>query len=93
MENVTIVKYQCHDCGKEIEAKDDQLVDGYFLIYRCGNEEYQIVKCKDCYKKLPALTNYQKCEVYSRVVGYIRPVQQWHFGKQEEFRRRKEFKI
>jgi len=26
-----------------------------------------------------------KCEVYSRVVGYIRPVQQWNDSKQAEF--------
>jgi len=32
-----------------------------------------------------------KCEVYSRVVGYIRPVQQWNDGKQAEFHRRKVF--
>ena len=25
------------------------------------------------------------CEVYSRVVGYIRPVDQWNPGKQSEF--------
>lgn len=35
----------------------------------------------------------QPCEVYSRVVGYIRPIQQWHVGKQEEFKDRKLFKI
>ena len=35
----------------------------------------------------------QKCEVYSRVVGYIRPVQQWNEGKQAEFEDRKEFVI
>jgi len=35
----------------------------------------------------------QPCEVYSRIVGYIRPVQQWHVGKQEEFRERKTYKI
>lgn len=28
-------------------------------------------------------------EVYSRVVGYYRPVTQWNKGKQEEFRHRK----
>lgn len=33
----------------------------------------------------------QKCEVYSRIVGYLRPVQQWHKGKQEEYRQRLEF--
>ncbi|EKD58728.1 MAG: hypothetical protein ACD_56C00060G0002 [uncultured bacterium] len=33
----------------------------------------------------------QKTEVYSRVVGYIRPVEQWNKGKQAEFADRKEF--
>lgn len=27
-------------------------------------------------------------EVYSRVVGYYRPVQNWNRGKQEEFKQR-----
>ncbi len=31
------------------------------------------------------------CEVYSRVVGYIRPIDQWNAGKQEEFKERKVF--
>jgi len=34
-----------------------------------------------------------ECEVYSRIVGYIRPVQQWNKGKQAEFKIRKTFKI
>lgn len=29
-----------------------------------------------------------RCEVYSRVVGYIRPVEQWNDGKRAEFRDR-----
>ena len=33
-----------------------------------------------------------KCEVYSRVVGYLRPVQGWNKGKKEEFALRKKFK-
>jgi ribonucleoside-triphosphate reductase (formate) len=41
--------------------------------------------CPECAIKQP-------CEVYSRVVGYIRPVQQWHVGKKQEFKERKEFK-
>jgi len=32
-------------------------------------------------------------EVYSRVVGYLRPVNQWNRGKQEEFKKRKTFDI
>jgi ribonucleoside-triphosphate reductase len=34
----------------------------------------------------------QACEVYSRIVGYIRPVQQWNDGKKAEFFDRKVFK-
>ncbi len=32
-----------------------------------------------------------KCEVYSRVVGYIRPVSNWNDSKQAEFADRKKF--
>jgi len=39
----------------------------------------------------PQCTIKQPCEVYSRVVGYIRPVQQWHKGKKQEYDERKEF--
>jgi len=41
----------------------------------------------------PKCTIKQPCEVYSRVVGYLRPVSQWHIGKRQEFKERKEFKI
>lgn len=33
------------------------------------------------------------CEVYSRVVGYLRPIQQWNKGKQEEYKNRRTIKI
>jgi len=33
-----------------------------------------------------------EAEVYSRVVGYLRPIKQWNHGKKEEFRMRKTFK-
>jgi len=35
----------------------------------------------------------ERCEVYSRVVGYLRPVAQWNAGKQEEFRLRRSYRI
>jgi len=41
----------------------------------------------------PKCTIKQPCEVYSRVVGYYRPVQQFNFGKQEEFKERKTFEV
>lgn len=34
-----------------------------------------------------------KCEVYSRIVGYLRPVSQWNAGKEAEFYKRKNYKI
>jgi ribonucleoside-triphosphate reductase (formate) len=33
------------------------------------------------------------CEIYSRVVGYLRPVKQWNKGKQAEFDLRKEYRF
>jgi len=35
----------------------------------------------------------EETEVYSRVVGYLRPVKQWNNGKQAEFAIRKTFKV
>jgi anaerobic ribonucleoside-triphosphate reductase len=31
------------------------------------------------------------CEVYSRIVGYLRPTQNWNAAKQQEFRDRETF--
>jgi anaerobic ribonucleoside-triphosphate reductase len=33
------------------------------------------------------------CEVYSRIVGYLRPVQAWNQGKQQEFAERTMFRV
>lgn len=41
-------------------------------------------KCPDCASD---------CEVFSRVVGYISPVNQWNEGKSEEFKLRKTFEV
>ncbi len=42
-------------------------------------EQYQ---CETCH---------QDCEVYSRVVGFLRPVQQWNHGKKAEFAMREHY--
>ncbi len=41
----------------------------------------------------PKCTIKQPCEVYTRVVGYLRPQRQFNLGKQQEVRERKMFKI
>jgi len=33
------------------------------------------------------------CEVYSRIVGYLRPVQAWNEGKQQEFSERRTYDL
>lgn len=35
----------------------------------------------------------EKCEVFSRVCGYFRPVTNWNKGKKEEFKDREKFKV
>jgi ribonucleoside-triphosphate reductase len=53
----------------------------------CPNHGYMAGQHKTCprCKDEGKQTN---CEVYSRVVGYLRPVDQWNEGKQEEFKLR-----
>ena len=48
--------------------------------YLNGKQE----KCPECN---------QETEIYSRVVGYLRPVKQWNNGKRSEFAMRKTFKV
>lgn len=40
---------------------------------------------------LPRVPDKIPCEVYSRVVGYYRPVSQWNKAQQEQFRERMAF--
>jgi ribonucleoside-triphosphate reductase len=85
-------KYRCHDCKKAIKLDGKKIINGVQLVYADGGEKIEIIKCQSCYKKNQGLANYKKCEVYSRVVGYIRPVQQWHIGKKEEFKDRENYR-
>jgi hypothetical protein len=33
------------------------------------------------------------CEVYSRIVGYVRPVRNWNKGKKQEFTERQTYQV
>ena len=51
----------------------------------CRNHGYldgEVAECPQCK---------ESCEVYSRVVGYLRPVKQWNDGKKAEFAIRKHY--
>ena len=97
-ENIAYVGF-CHDCGAAVTVKASLNEEGEInisggAIYKIkqGIEDELFFKCDTCFEKDKTLRNFQHCEVYSRVVGYLRPVQQWNKGKKEEFELRKEFK-
>jgi len=80
----------CHDCKKEITVLADITENGIEItggaIYE--PEDTVFLKCSECYEKNPVLRNFRVTEVYSRVVGYMRPVGSWNVAKQQEFRKR-----
>lgn len=56
----------------------------------CPEHGYIYGEHKIC-PKCAAEQKENSCEVYSRIVGYLRPVDQWNDGKQSEFEDRKLF--
>ncbi len=56
----------------------------------CPEHGYIYGEHRHC-PKCKAEGKQNKCEVYSRIVGYLRPVDQWNNGKQAEFTDRKLF--
>lgn len=57
-------------------------------------QERQVIenKISDIKKEMKEVKG-TKCEVYSRVVGYLRPVQNWNKGKKEEFSMRRTMNV
>ena len=51
----------------------------------------ELVQEIDKLTKLLDAFEIQSCEVYSRVVGYYRPIKQWNKGKQAEWKVRAKF--
>jgi anaerobic ribonucleoside-triphosphate reductase len=44
-------------------------------------------------KDTPKTERQVPCEVYSRIVGYLRPVQDWNKGKRQEFSDREVYQV
>jgi len=84
----------CHDCQCEIRVTANPKADGIHIkgggVYEPEADKF-IMKCNDCVVSDPVLRNYQDCEVYIRVVGYLRPVNQWNDAKCAELHDRKLF--
>ena len=86
-------KIRCCDCKQEIKISGKEIENGVMLDYMNGADKITVFKCSQCFEKSQELKNFQPCEVYSRVVGYLRPISQWNVGKQQEYKERKEYKI
>ena len=94
-------KGKCNDCKKAVSVEIRMEEDGKTVIsggavYLPAENDYNAktyVKCDSCFEQAPILSNFRECEVYSRVVGYLRPVKQWNPGKTEEFKERALFNI
>ncbi len=83
----------CFDCGCKITLKEDDIENGSLLSYKEDNEDIFIFKCDDCFAKNKEIADYKECEIYTRIVGYLRPVKQYNPGKQQEYKERVEYKV
>ena len=81
--------------GEEVKMLVKKIASGFAVPYFtitptfsvCQNHGYirgEHFKCPSCNAKT---------QVYSRVVGYIRPISAWNKGKQEEYGQRLEYKV
>jgi len=84
---------KCHDCEKVAIIENKEVKNGKFLKYKDDKKIINIFKCNECLEKSKVLKSFRETEVYSRVVGYIRPVKQFNIGKKEEYSERKLYKI
>ena len=88
------LKGKCHDCGEPVSIivtriAEKEIVSSGPFWHKEGIGNF--AKCLDCFEKDDVLRNYQPCEIFSRVCGYLRPVKQWNVGKQQEFKERKNY--
>ncbi len=90
---------KCYDCTTDVTVKVDVADDGRLTIEGgalCDmggelNPQDFKVKCDDCYKKNPKFNT--KTLVYSRVCGYMMPLDNWNKGKRTEFKTRKVYNM
>lgn len=80
---------KCHDCKKEVAVLAIASPDGIIItggaVYFPERKADAFVKCDACFSTDPVLRNFQPCSVYSRVTGYLRPIETWNDGKVSEF--------
>ena len=94
-----IIEFQGKCCICEVDVNLEIEMDHEGKTTISGGALYttdtgkKVLKCASCFEEQPILyvPCGAECEVYSRVVGYLRPVKQWNPGKKEEFKMRTMF--
>ena len=81
--------------GAAVKNMIRKICDNYHLPYFTFTPTFSV--CPD-HGYIPGETDKcpkcnAQCEIYSRIVGYLRPLSQWNKGKKEEFKVRKSFKV
>ena len=94
-----IFEGECIDCGIPVmvtttQDDTDISIKGGAVFqppvgWNCPQEYMH--KCDNCFNKSPVFN--PKTEIYSRCVGYLRPVNNYNPGKKAEWKSRKTFEI
>lgn len=89
---------KCRDCKTDTSvvarlSEEGQISVSGGAVYEPELCDETFLKCDECFSKDRTLKNFQPCEVYSRVVGYLRPIKQWNNSKRCEHSIRKYYKI
>lgn len=84
LDNVDTLKLLIKTICSNYKIPYFSLTPTFSICPQCGYLHGEHCKCSTCKSD---------CEVYSRVVGYLRPVSQWNAGKSEEFRNRNYLQI
>jgi ribonucleoside-triphosphate reductase len=56
----------------------------FSVCQNCGRLKGKVEQCPKCGRET---------EIYSRIVGYLRPISRWNKGKAQEFKERETFEI
>lgn len=99
IQNPFIFEGECMDCHSSVivtatqDGEETTIVGG--AVFQPPADwhsptEY-LMKCDGCYEKNPVFN--PRTEIYSRIVGYLRPVENWHVGKKAEWKSRKTFAV
>lgn len=87
-----VIHATCMDCHKDFDIRVERTGPKTMdiqagAIYKT-RDEWEF-KCQECFEYNP--NKGPKMLIYSRVVGYMRPVSDWNNAKREEFKMRKKY--